>query len=215
MKLVKTLLATTVLVSVAGLAMAADNGGMMGNGPFYGDLNLGASTDFRSDPDVLKGIPGISFDKYHFAGSANFGKMINNNWGVEAGYAYMPGFEISGAGADFESTNHVFDVAAKGVYSLGNNVSFFGKLGPAIVYNKLEAKGFGTNESDNATTLALFYAAGAAYDINSNLSVNAQVSGVSNSKSNSENDAGFTALGMKKKPALMMISAGIGYNFGA
>ena len=149
---------------------------------WYGDLNLGSSHLGANASDInsvfsKQGITGSSsIDRHDTAWGLNAGYFLNQNWGLEGGYADFGSFKYSmpttAPGADNVSGKykaHAWSFAGIGRLPLAASWSLYGKLGYERSSAKLDATSstlatapLGGSSDRNGVLLG----AGVTYDIN-------------------------------------------------
>ncbi|MET0266966.1 MAG: outer membrane beta-barrel protein [Duganella sp.] len=119
-------------------------------------------------------IVGISLKDTDTAFKLYSGYNFNKSFGLEAAYADLGKAEISGNGARASSEASAVVLAATGTVALDDQFSLFGKAGVAYSEVKVSARRFGFSFSDKYNRTSPYFAVGAAYAINKNLSVVAE-----------------------------------------
>ena len=143
------LVAASVLLATASVAMADSTGFYAGVLAGYGKVNY-------------KGV-----EKNHgIDAGVNVGYMINNNFGVEVGF--MQYSKVKVAAGENIVNNYSIHVAGVAKYDLTDAFNVFGKLGLADVSRKFSVDGLG---SDTESRSALFAAAGVGYNVTQNIEV--------------------------------------------
>jgi opacity protein-like surface antigen len=116
-----------------------------------------------------------------FGGRLFLGYMFMRNFGLEAGYTFLPDnkydVQVNGLDQNAKFKSYVIDLMAKGVLPLDENWDLFAKLGVAYVHGEWDANSLGENFSNSNGQIRPAYGLGIAYNFNSNFGIDLSYTG--------------------------------------
>ena len=163
------LIAASVLLATASVAMADNSGFYAGVLAGYGKVNY---TNSANNDNVVSKNHGID-------GGINAGYMFNDNFGVETGFIQYSKIKLTDSSNLGSITkNYNLYVAGVAKYDFTNQFNVFGKLGIADVHTKTPT---GLASDDNVaitagghSKLTLFAGAGVGYKVTQNIQLSVE-----------------------------------------
>ena len=128
----------------------------------------------KSDFYISANLGSTSTDSASFGSwGVALGYEVNKNLAVEAGYKSLESRSYSCSTGTCDTTVSSYQFSAKGIYPVNDEISVFGRLGMNMLSQTFE-NGYGYSYSVGESETAVLYGFGASYEINDQMSVNAE-----------------------------------------
>ena len=184
--------------SLAATSMSNNNtsGFVVGVQGGYGDTHW---SDLRNGSDVKD---------TGFAARGFIGFDLNQYFGIESGYTYLPKTTLKGVpSSELEIKNYAIDLLAKLSIPVTPVFSLYAKAGGSYLNSKLEVSGLG---SSTETHIGPAFGVGAAYEVVPNLAIDLSWMRFSGGNAFKDSNTGFTQ-GYQPSPDVVLL--GVSYKF--